>query len=286
MKLSNPATKPKPELPPIRTNIEEAKRDLTEHGMTRFFGAATEEEIKAALIRVLEQAAGEDAHECAYHEEGISVGRVAGGANQRVWNLVNKGEIFRRLMMNPVVLTLMRHLLGEDILLFNLSANIARKGGLPMKLHADQTVFDTPYPLMVNCVWMLQDFTEENGATLVVPGSHKLARQPKPDDPVETVPLIGSRGTIVLFEGRLWHGTGVNLTDEPRCGLLAPYCKVWHRQQEHFTMSVAPEVLEACSEEQLTLLGFRTYKHLGMVDGLEHGALDRRPRAFSRELRP
>ncbi|KRR29185.1 phytanoyl-CoA dioxygenase family protein [Bradyrhizobium retamae] len=286
MNQSNVATKSRPELAPIRSNIEEAKRDLTDHGMTRFLGATTEDEIDAARARVIEQAAGEDAYGCGYHDSGFGSVHEPGGANQRVWNLVNKGEIFRRLMVNPVVLTLMRHVLGEDILLSNHIANIAHKGGLMGKLHGDQVPIETPFPLMANCIWMLHDFTEEKGATRVVPGSHRLAQHP-PAEAFETVPAIGPKGTIMIFEGRLWHATGANLTDEPRYALLTAYSRAVVRQQENFTISVAPEVLEACSEEQLTLLGFRTMRgRLGSVDGSDAGTLNLRPKAFSRELRP
>ena len=275
-------------LPPLRSRLEDAKRDLDEVGLTRFIGATDEATLDAARQRLDEQVAGEIAHGCAFRETGDVVVNVPGAPNQRVWNLINKGEIFRRMVMNEAVHALVRHLLGDDILLFSFTANVANKGGLAQPLHGDQTFAppETPYPLIANCAWMLDAFTEENGATRVVPNTHKLGRWPDTDAHIETAPAVGPAGAIMVWDGRLWHGTGANHTDAPRRGLLAAYCKPFLRPQENSTMSVDPEVLKHCSPELLTLLGFRTWRGLGMVEGSRHGELSARPTAFSRELKP
>ena len=274
-------------LPPIRSCLDDAKRDLDEIGMTRFGGAADEETLEAARRRLDDQAAGEDAHGSAFRDFGDKVVNIPGAPNQRVWNLINKGEVFRRMALNEAVQTLVKHLLGEDILLFSFTSNIANKGGLAQPLHGDQVFApaETPYPLIANCAWMLDDYTEENGATRVVPDSHRTGRWPEPHEEVEVATAVGPAGTIMVWDGRLWHGTGVNRTDKPRRGLLAAYCKPFLRTQENSTISVDPAVLEQCSPEMLTLLGFRTWHGLGMVEGSRHGDLNRRPTVYSRELR-
>jgi ectoine hydroxylase-related dioxygenase (phytanoyl-CoA dioxygenase family) len=275
-------------LPPLRINLDDAKRDLDEVGLTRFIGAADGATLEAARQRLEEQAAGEDAHGCAFRETGAMVANEAGAPNQRVWNLINKGEVFRRMVLNETVLALVRHLLGEDILLFSFTANTASKGGLGQPLHGDQTFAppETPYPLIANCAWMLDAYTRENGATRVVPNSHLLRRWPALDEQIESAPAIGPAGAIMVWDGRLWHGTGVNRTDKPRRGLLAAYCKPFLRTQENSTISVDPAVLEQASPELLTLLGFRTWYGLGMIEGSRHDELVARPKVFSRELKP
>lgn len=275
-------------LPPLRTRLEEAKRDLDEVGLTRFAGAADEATLAAARQRLDAQAAGEVARGCAFEDTGDVVANVPGAPNQRVWNLINKGEVFRRMVVNETVLALVRHLIGEDILLFSFTANIARRGGRAQPLHGDQTYApaETPYPLMANCAWMLDSYTDENGATRVVPDTHRLGRWPDPEAAIETAPAVGPAGTIMVWDGRLWHGTGENRTDTPRRGLLAAYCRAFVRPQENSTVSVSPEVLAQCSPDLLTLLGFRTWRGLGMVEGSRHGDLSARPSTFSRELEP
>jgi ectoine hydroxylase-related dioxygenase (phytanoyl-CoA dioxygenase family) len=264
-----------------------AKRDLDEFGVTRFHGAASEEEVMRARGRLIEQADAEVAGGCAFLENGFDFQPRSDGANQRVWNLTNKGEIFRRLIMNEVALSLARHLLGEDLLLFSFTANIACVGGQAGALHADQIFApaETPYALMANCLWMVDASEERNGATRVVPGSHRERRWPGFVEDVETIAATGSIGTIMVWDGRLWHRTGVNVTNEPRRGLLCSYCRPFVRTQENSTLSVSPEALAECSPELLTLLGFRNWQGLGSLDGAGHGVLQARPTRYSQELR-
>jgi len=203
-----------------------------------------------------------------------------------VWNLLNKGEVFRELVVNPIALELIRHVLGPDILLFSITANIARRGGTPQNLHGDQLFApaDLPYPLLANCLWMLDPFTADNGATRVVPNSHRIGRWPPPEEHIETVAATGAAGTLMVWDGRLWHGTGANVTNSPRHGVLSAYCRSFVRSQENHTVSIAPSVLERCSPALLELLGFSPWRGLGMIDGgitkVRHG----RPTHFSSEL--
>jgi ectoine hydroxylase-related dioxygenase (phytanoyl-CoA dioxygenase family) len=273
-------------LPPIRTDLRTAKEDLDALGLTRLSAAAPEYEFDEARERLGSQAAAEDAYGCAFHERGHDVVPRRDAPNQRVWNLINKGEIFRRLAVNPIVLELAKHLLGEDVLLFSFTANIACKGGNAQPIHGDQLFAppETPFPLIANCLWMLDDFVEENGATRVVPGSHHAMRWPANDEPVETVPATGARGTIMMFDGRLWHGTGANQTELPRRALLSAYCRPFVRQQENLTVSISPDALAMCSPELIALLGFHNWKGLGSVEGADLGS--QRPENFSRELHP
>ena len=242
-------------------------------------------------MRAKEQAAGEAARGVAFFDMGEGSSRTDPfGPNQRIRSLVNKGEVFRQLVMNPVFSELMGHLLGDDFLFSSISINITGKGGKPQPLHADggYAPAETPYPVAANAIWMLTDFTEENGATRVLPGSHRAMAWPEPDaTPEGMVQATGPAGTLLVFDGRIWHGTGASRVDEPRYGMLCYSCRPWVRQQENFTLTVAPEALEACSQELRDRLGFRVWRTLGRAfGGAHHGAIVERPTSYETEVRP
>ena len=95
-------------------------------------------------------------------------------------------------------------------------------------------------------MWMITDFTEENGATRVVPGSHLSGRQPDPSipHPVATVAITGPAGSAMAFDGRLWHGAAANTTSESRFGITMAGCGPQFRPIENYTRGLRPEVFE------------------------------------------
>lgn len=289
------------QLPPIAHTDDEALAHLQEFGFTRLADALTPDELSEARDRLVIQARREaeigHAHYDGWDEQLIAeyapdrLDELPPGPNQRVWNLINKGEIFRRLVLKERTLGLVKSLLGDsvlgdDVLLSSFTANIARRGGAPMRLHSDQGYVPdaTSYPVVCNIMWMLTDFTAANGATRVVPGSHSRPSPRGLTQRPETIAVTGPAGSALIFDGRLWHGTGANATDEPRLGILSYYCRPFIRQQENFTMSLAPEVIEQCSPELRALLGFKTWGTLGMVEGTRHGHINERPASFVTRL--
>jgi ectoine hydroxylase-related dioxygenase (phytanoyl-CoA dioxygenase family) len=123
-------------------------------------------------------------------------------------------------------------------------------------------------PACCNIMWMLDDFTEEKDATRVVPGSHLLGRQPHPerDKGVTTASAVAPAGTAMVFEGRLWHGTGANRGNGPRMGLLTTFCGPQYRPQENFTVGTRPEVLADASPDLRALLGFKVWWGYGRIE--------------------
>ena len=249
-------------LPPIRSDVDAARADLDRYGVTRIAHALDADTVAALRRRTEEQAAAEEGAGIAFHD--------AGGANQRLWNLPSKGRVYRDLLTHPLVRDLARHVLEGDYCLSSHTANIAGPGGEAMVLHSDQGYAPRhlPIALAVNFMWMVSDFTEENGATRVIPGSHRLLAEPPRSTDVPTLAGTGPAGTVLVFDGRIWHGTGANTTaDERRTGVLTYFCRPWLRPQENFTVSTHPDALADMDDECRTLLGFRVWRTLGGVQG-------------------
>jgi ectoine hydroxylase-related dioxygenase (phytanoyl-CoA dioxygenase family) len=246
--------------------LEAAFGDLAELGYCVLEGALSDEAVRLMRGRIDAQAAGEVAS---------GVGFVESGINQRIWMLPNKGRMFRDLVMDPLVERFMGHLLGEKFLLSSLTANIARPGGAAMRLHADQAYIDfwTEKPLVANLLFMLDDFTEANGATRVVPRSH-LVRERRAYGAEETVPAEGRAGSMMVFDGRLIHGTGANLTaGSVRRALLAYHCRPFIRQQENFFWGLDPEIRRTERPQFLARLGFEIWAGLGRTHDPNHQGL-------------
>ena len=178
--------------------------------------------------------------------------------NQRVWNLPNRDPIFLDLVQHPLAMRFVREVIGWPALLSNISANITGPGGGEMYLHCDQIYMPQPWSGVqgINVVWCLDDFTEENGATRIVPFSH---RTPNVDLTLDTVPLEAPAGSVVVFDGRLWHKTGTNRTaDQCRAGIFAWYTPPIYLPQENWWLALDPSVVERFdTEELLTLFGYK-----------------------------
>ena len=252
-------------LPAATDDLEQARDDLQTHGCAFVSNALSQDELRALRKRLVDQAAG---------ERKAGVATIEPPNNQRVWNLISKGQEFRELVLNPPIHELVRSLIGEDFTLGNCTANITAPGGDVMGLHSDQFFMpaDLGFPISVQVMWMLDDFTEANGATRVVPRSHTRTDEAwltgSPRDDVTWVPAEGAAGTALVFDARLWHGTGANRTkDQVRHGILTYFCRPYIRPQENFTLSTHPALLRDASPELLTLLGFRAWGTFGSIQG-------------------
>ena len=191
--------------------------------------------------------------------------------NQRVWNLLSRDPVFADLVEDPLALGLVKSTLGWPALLGNISANITGPGGGEMVLHADQTYMPQPWSGVqgVNVLWCVDAFTDANGATRVVPGSHLLNRVPGPSDQdVPTLPLEAPAGAMVVMEGRVWHRTGNNRTvDETRAGIFAWYTPPIYLPQENWWLSPDPGIADSGSDNLLVLFGYRV-GGFGRVNGV------------------
>ena len=156
-------------------------------------------------------------------------------------------------------------------------------------VHRDQWAFDFfefPAGFEVEChtMWALSEFTEENGATRVIPGSHTWADRLRPDT-ADTIAAEMPRGSVLLYVGSLYHGGGANRSDAPRRGINVGYTLSWLRQEENQYLACPPEVARELAPELARLVGYQRGAYaLGYFGDLRdpmealHGYDDRPPR--------
>lgn len=241
--------------------------DLEAHGVAIVEGALDAGQLRTARD-ALYGAASRDRAEGKEVRFGLDLPNDT--TNQRVWNLPNRDPIFCALAEHPLALEVVRGVLGWPALLSNISANITGPGGGEMVLHADQLYMPEPWGGIqgVNVLWCLDDFTDENGGTRYVPGSHRHNRAPSGDDhALDTVAIEAPAGSMVVMEGRVWHKTGNNRTaDARRAGVFAWYTTPIYRAQENWFLALDADVVDAASDDLLVLFGFKAMG-LGLVNG-------------------
>jgi ectoine hydroxylase-related dioxygenase (phytanoyl-CoA dioxygenase family) len=213
--------------------LSAAERDrLDQDGYLPLPGVLSQPEVVAmrdrldALLRV----EGSDA--------GSEVGRQETGV-ERLCDLVNKGAVFDVCFQHPRILAAIAHVVGPRFRLSSLNARVVLPGAGPQPLHEDWHVATVPGDhYACNSLWMLDDFSAANGATRVVPSSHRWNRRSgdalrDPDAPhPEQVLLTGQAGTVVIFNAHLWHGGTLNQSSSRRRALLSFFCWPGQRQQQ------------------------------------------------------
>lgn len=193
-----------------------------------------------------------------------------GHLTQRIYALFAKTRQFDDLAVHPLLLSLLDTVLGPS---YQLSAPTGIEIGPGEKaqfLHTDDGIYPLPRPhreVVLNSMWAFDDFTVDNGATRVVPGSHRWGDR-IPVDPEDTVTVSMPAGSVLFILGRTWHGGGANHTDRPRLGVLLEYAAGWLRQQENHVLAVPREVVRELPERLQELLGYNIVPpFVGYVDG-------------------
>jgi Protein involved in biosynthesis of mitomycin antibiotics/polyketide fumonisin len=182
--------------------------------------------------------------------------------SRRLANLVDKGEIFEQIIQTPRVLECMEHVLGSRFKLSSLNVRSADpETDSSQPLHADSgAVADAEGYWVCNSVWMLDDFTERNGATRMVPGSHRWGATPQDADidlyaphPQEAL-LTGRAGSVVVMNAHMWHGGTANRTAAPRRAMHVYYTRWDKPQQQYQKRLLRPAVQAKLSPQARRLL--------------------------------
>jgi len=208
-----------------------------------------------------------------------------GDKTERVYALVGWDPGFGDLAEHPKVLPIAEEILGKNILLTANQAINIHPGETPQPFHSDDGFYRIPHPhdmVSVSTIWALDDFTEDNGGTQIIPGSHKWdqdlfaesfmeqtieADARNPEELAET--LLMKAGSVAIFSGSLWHRGGNNRSDACRLALATQYCAPWLRQIENLMMSVTPEKAKALSPRVRELVGYSVYEpFMGHVSGV------------------
>ena len=190
-----------------------------------------------------------------------NVGIDPNDRNVRVFNLIDIDPVFRKLIAHPLAVEIVRSVLGESFLISNFSANIALPGSQSMVMHSDQAVvIPEPWlaPWAINIIWCLTDVHADNGATLYLPGSHRIPRAAEvpADARVRMRPFEAKAGSVIAMEGRLWHTSGANVTkNEERALLFGYYTKDFIRPQVNWNAALSPETIASLSPEMFAWLG-------------------------------
>jgi ectoine hydroxylase-related dioxygenase (phytanoyl-CoA dioxygenase family) len=192
-----------------------------------------------------------------------------GHQTRRVYALFAKTRTFDAVAVHPLILGVLDKVLGE----YHLSAPVGiciGPGNPAQALHPDDGTYPIARPhaeLVVNIMLPLVDFTAENGATRIVPGSHRwLDRRPAPDEVTVAPPL--KAGSALFFLGSLWHGGGANETGVDRLGVILHYSAAWLRPVENHVLAVPAEVVCRLEPRLQELLGYNIASPFtGHVDG-------------------
>ena len=185
-----------------------------------------------------------------------------GAQTRRTGALIARCPAARQLVMDPLVVGVIDSFLGHasstQLLLTQLIS--IGPGETAQKLHRDQMMFDLyPFPVdyhvQCNTMWALTDFTAENGATHLCPGSSGLSDEVA--ETLESAQAEMSRGSVLFYEGKVLHGGGANVTDTVRQGTNITYGVGWVRQEENQYLACPPEIARTLDDDLLKMMGYQ-----------------------------
>jgi hypothetical protein len=207
-------------------------------------------------------------------------GLFYGNKTKRLHSLVAKSKMCRKLIMHSHVVAIMNRIFEGmcDKIQLNLTQGIQiGPGEKAQVLHRDDSMFPfktKPFEFMANAMWAYSEFTKENGATMVVPGSHKWEdknRLPK-DDEITQAEM--DAGEVLIYLGSLIHAGGANKSSKPRTGIAISYCLGWLRQSENQYFAAPPALAKYFPKELQDMLGYCVQRpNLGMYEGNEPNIL-------------
>jgi len=204
-----------------------------------------------------------------------------GSATWRIYNLLVHGDLYERIPVHPNVLPIVEGVLDYGCLVSSLSSIAIGEGETAQPIHADDQLIPLPKPhppTVCNTMWALTDFTEANGATRIIPGTHLFNHSPNYGQHYDSIPAEMAKGSVLVWHGSLWHGGGANTTSQRRVGIAMNYCAGYIRQQENQQLGIPIDVARGFSPRLRELVGYGIYNGLiGHIDKHDpaHLLLDR-----------
>ncbi|HSO94991.1 MAG TPA: phytanoyl-CoA dioxygenase family protein [Acidimicrobiia bacterium] len=193
-----------------------------------------------------------------------------GNRTLRVYNLLAFGKLYEAIPVHEQVLPIVEQVLDPGCLVSSLSSITILPGETAQPIHADDQLIPLPkphVPTVCNTMWALTDFTEANGATRVIPGTHTADRSPDFGAPYDSIAAEMPKGSVLVWHGSLWHGGGANETGQPRVGIAMNYCAGWIRQQENQQLGIPRDIAATFSPRLRRLVGYGIYSGLiGHID--------------------
>ena len=188
----------------------------------------------------------------------------------RIYNLLVHGSLYQRIPVHAGVLPLVERILDPGCLVSSLSSIAILPGEEAQPIHADDQLIPIPKPhvaLVCNSMWAITDFTDDNGATRVIPGSHLRDHSPVFGSQHDSIPAVMPRGSVLVYHGSLWHGGGANRTGERRVGIAMNYCAGYLRQQENQQLGIPRSIARGFSPRLRELVGYGVYNQvIGHID--------------------
>ena len=183
----------------------------------------------------------------------------------RIYNLLAYDELWQRVPVHDHVLPIVERVLDPGCLISSLSSIDILPGEGAQPIHADDQLIPLPKPhppTVCNSMWALTDFTEANGATRLIPGTHLSDRSPDYGADYDSIAAEMPKGSVLIWHGSLWHGGGANTTAEPRIGIAMNYCAGYVRQQENQQLGLAREKVQTFDPRLRELVGYGVYNML------------------------
>ncbi len=188
----------------------------------------------------------------------------------RIYNLLVHGENFERIPVHQAILPIVERVLDPGCLVSSLSSIAICGGEIPQPIHADDQLIPLakPHvPIVCNTMWAITDFTEENGATRIVPGSHLYDHSPEYGKHYDSIAAEMPKGSVLVYNGSMWHGGGLNQTASRRIGIAMNYCAGFIRQQENQQLGIPRPIATRFAPRLQELIGYSIYNGLiGHID--------------------
>jgi ectoine hydroxylase-related dioxygenase (phytanoyl-CoA dioxygenase family) len=195
----------------------------------------------------------------------------------RIYNLLVHGPLYERIPVHPNVLPIVEKVLDPGLLISSLSSIAIGPDEAAQMIHADDQIIGLPKPhppIICNTMWAITDFTDENGATRLVPGTHMADHSPDLLQHYDSIPAEMPSGSVLVWVGSLWHGGGANRTDRRRVGVAMNYCAGFIRQQENQQLGIPVDTAKHFPRRLQELVGYSIYSGLiGHIDKQHPGKL-------------